>query len=129
MKALALNSSGDLNVANRTLSYVKGPNAILQKLQIGLRSFLGEWFLDVRWGMPFYTKILVKNPRQSDVEAVYRAAILSCDGVTGVTAISSSFDRTKRVMQLSFTATIDDGTEILFNDSFVIGAIATGSPT
>jgi hypothetical protein len=123
MRAFKLDADGDLDVTNGRMSLVSGREAIRQKLQLGLRTFLGEWFLDVRTGLPYYQSILVKNPNSQSIQNFFKKAILSCDGVVSVDSISTDFDKTTRHMTISFTAKIDDGTEIPFKDSFVVGSV------
>ena len=123
MRALRLDPiTGDLDVSNGTLHMTSRQEAIAQKLRMGLRTFLGEWFLDVRTGMPYYQNILIKNPNSTSIQDLFKKAILSCDGVSSVDTISAEFNKATRKMTIKFTAKIDDGSEIPFRDSFVIGS-------
>lgn len=120
MQAFALDSTGDLSVAGKMCSLVSGQAAIVQKVRIGLRTIVGEWFADLRYGVPYYTNILVKNPNSAQIVRIFKQLILSCDGVTAVNSISLQYNPATRSATLTYDATIDNGTEIPVNDSFVL---------
>ena len=64
MKDIALDTAtGDLLLENFDLQLVEGRDQIAQNLMIRLRFILGEWFLDITAGIPYYDDFFIKAPR------------------------------------------------------------------
>jgi len=80
--------SKDLLIKNLDLQLVKDVDYIRQSLEIRLRFFRGEWFLDVNAGTPYYQEILVKNPNLPNIENILKARILETVGVNELTEFS-----------------------------------------
>lgn len=119
MRTIKLNLlTGDVDLTNGKMSFVEGVDAIRQKLLVGLRLFLGEWFLDTRAGLPYYERILGKKGRD-EIAMIFKRYILSCDGVTAVSDLVFDFDNKKRAMSISFIA-FAGPVKIPVNDAFVL---------
>lgn len=110
---LALNTAGsdlDLGTTGLDQPYLKeGTNAIAQHLLIRLRTFLGEWFLDQRQGVPYFRDILVKNPSAALVNSIFRRVLLGTPGVVLIEDLQVNLDKVSRSATLTFTATLDTG--------------------
>lgn len=107
MSDLALNpQTWDLALPPRVIS---GPEQVAQAVGIHLRTFLGEWFLDLDHGVPYLTDVLGKR-RPEMVEAVLRSHILSVDGVLSINAFSLRIDPRTRVARVEFEAETPAGT-------------------
>jgi hypothetical protein len=102
-------ANGDLLLEKGDLVLVTGRDAIAQHLSIRLRTFLGEWFLDRRVGMPYFEQILVKDPNLAAVKALYRRAILTTPGVTDLKRLELTADAVNRSLTVSFLAETKDG--------------------
>ena len=65
-----LDSDGDMYADDLGLVLTGDAPGVLQQTSLRLRFFKGEWFLDDERGMPWWQRILVKNPdvvaRQGD---------------------------------------------------------------
>lgn len=108
---LALNpSTNDLLFENFDFSFVDGINQIAQNLNIRLRFFQGEWFLDTLAGIPYYQFIFVKNPNQIQVDSFLTQEIYNTDGITGITSFASNFDGQSREFSVNFTASTESET-------------------
>ena len=55
---------------------ISGPEQIAQAIGIHLRTWIGEWFLDLDHGVPYLDEVLGKR-RPEMVEAVLRQHILA----------------------------------------------------
>lgn len=86
-----------------------GLEAIAQHLRVRLQHLLGEWFLDTREGVPFFTEVYVKNPYLPRVASIFRRVILTTPGVLSLTVFTYSFDVSARHFTLDFEATLSDG--------------------
>lgn len=119
MSDLKLDSSGDLAIENDSVVLVEGVDAVAQDIDIRLKFFLGEWFLDRRLGVPYYEKILGQKPRLAAIKSIFRAAILTTPGVTAVNDLTVEYDGTSRVLNVSFLATSTEGT-IEYNKELIV---------
>lgn len=124
MADFALDATGDLDVSGGTLHAVYGREAVAQEVRIGVRFFLGEWFLDTRIGIPYFTDIFRKNPNLGLIRDIFRRAIESVPGVLAVTDITLDFDAPTRKLSLNFACTTtedgEDDQPLLFQEALVI---------
>lgn len=112
-------TTGDLAVP---FQIVRGELAVMQRIRIRFRFFLGEWFLDTRLGVPYYRDILIKNPDSILISFIFRQVLLSTPGVASVASFSASLDRPTRFLTVDFEATLEDGTVIRVTaEPFIIG--------
>lgn len=102
---LALANDGDLalDLLGRT-RMIGGADRVRQQIKVTLLAFLGEWFLDTTFGVPYFEEVLVKNPDRSAIEAVLRSRILDVPGVTRVGRLALDVERTLRALRVSFEA-------------------------
>ncbi len=122
MANLLLTLAGDLDFSSGGLQIVEGPDEITQKLFTRLQFFLGEWFLDKRQGIPYYEKILIKNPDLVIVQAIFREAILETPGVTSLLdVIQTDLETATRKLSVRFAAQLDSGVILNFDREFIIG--------
>jgi hypothetical protein len=84
-----LDSTGDLPEFCRLST---GPEVTKQKIEIRLRTVLGEWFLDAQAGLPYQTWQLSKPFLPQVVSATIRAEVLKVSGVISVTSWDYSWD-------------------------------------
>jgi hypothetical protein len=104
----------DLQVENNDLVLTSdadsnGTNPILQDILQKMKLFMGEWFLDNSQGVPYFQQILVKNPDQSKVEAIFIELILSTPGVDTLIEYSFTPDFAKRSFAITFSAQTTKG--------------------
>ena len=92
---------------------------VAQRLSIRLKTFLGEWFLDVGYGVPYYQQILAKKTTKVAVDRIFQQQILSERGVRELVSFSSTFENRQynmsfkvRVMNGSVTESITVNTNI-----------------
>lgn len=99
----------DLVLVNGDLALIGSKEGIRQNCLQRLRTYFGEWFLDVTIGVPYYQQILVKNPDQGKIDAVFVNTIINTPGITALTNYSFFFDPVARVLRVSFKALTTDG--------------------
>jgi hypothetical protein len=107
MSDLALDTFGEVDFSQKGPYFIHGADAVAQHLRIRLRFYLGEWFLDTRVGIPFYTQIFVKNPNLAAINTVFRRAIVSTPGVEILERLDLALDSATRQLTLEFTAKLD----------------------
>ena len=79
-----------------TLAVVRDTEAVGHHVRHRLKTFEGEWFLDVNAGVPWLTDIFAKKYDPALAESVVKGEIMNTDGVTEITSFSVLFDRTPR---------------------------------
>lgn len=84
-------------------------NPVLQNILQRMRFFLAEWFLDNTQGLPYFQQILIKNPDQSKIDAIFSNVILGTPGVTQLTAYSFTPSSAIRVLTVSFSVITTTG--------------------
>lgn len=80
------------------------------KLKHRFQFFKGEWFLDTRQGIPYFTTILgVKKPNIEIIRRMIRRIILSCPPITAIPRLDVYYLPSARKLTFEFEATADDG--------------------
>lgn len=88
---------------------ITGAARVAQSLRIRLRTWLGDWFLDTRHGVPYVESILKGNPNPAIVESILRAQILDVEGVQSITSFSLFIDPATRICSVQFEAVSSEG--------------------
>ena len=104
MSDFKLDTFGELDLTSGDLVFVTGADAVAQHLKLRLRFIRGEWFLDVRVGIPYYSQIFIKNPNLAAIETIYRRAIRETPGVDTLDRFDFEFDSATRQLEVSFSA-------------------------
>jgi len=120
MADIALDSDGDILIQNDSLVLVEGDDAIVQHLTIRFRFFLGEWFLDSRLGIPYFSEIFVKNPDLSRVRGIFRQVVLTTPSIDSLIEFGLQFESAIRKLTVSFRARKTDGGVLEYNKEFII---------
>ena len=101
--------TGDCVVTAGQLQLVADGPAIQQAITAALRSFQGEWFLDLASGIPYFQSVLVKNPDPRLLRDVFRDAILAVQGVQRMIAIDFQYTPATRALAVSWRAMTSSG--------------------
>lgn len=110
--------TGDLVISARGLRLTTtGAEALAQKLRVRLSMFKGEWFLDTRVGVPYYTDVFGQRSH-SAVEALLRRVILTCPGVSSLERFALT-EVSARAMALTFSARATSGEIVQILDFIV----------
>lgn len=110
---LVLNQSSgnykDLDIQDGDLVMIDGLTEIQQNVLQRLSVFFGEWFMDTTIGIPYFNEILIKNPDQSKVDALFSNTISKTPGVIGLLSYSFTPDFINRTLNVSFSAQTTQG--------------------
>jgi hypothetical protein len=113
-------TTGDLELdSNNDLILVTGVDAIAQDVTVRLKTFLGEWYLDTRVGMPYFEQLLGKKPRLGAVRSLFLEAIQQTPGIQTVNDLQVAFDGAARLLTVSFRADTTDG-PLEYDEEFVL---------
>lgn len=102
--------TGDLNIVNGDITLVDGAEAVRQRLSVKLRTFLGEWFDDPTFGVPYKENVFTKPTRIQLIHATFVQAILTVPGVQKfIEPLEFDFNRSTRLFNISFAVQTDSG--------------------
>lgn len=104
--------AGDLALVNGTTRVVRDAEQAAQGIDTALDTFLGEYFLDLRIGMPYFRDVLIKNPNPEVVRSVFRKAIKTRPGIVSVPELDVTTNASTGKMLVTFTAVYEDGSAI-----------------
>lgn len=82
--------------------------SVSQKLYIMLRTFAGEWFLNVDHGIPYFQSIFGQKVSVQAVDLIFQQKILEEEGVQELTSFSSNLNASSRTYSLSFSVRAHD---------------------
>lgn len=83
-------------------------DVVTQRLYIRLKTFLGEWFLNVEYGVP-YERILGQKVRKSVVDMILQEQIMMEQGVKQIEFFESSLENRTRIYACRFRVRVDTG--------------------
>ncbi len=99
----------DLEYDGRGLCIVDDGDEIIQLITNALKTAMGEWFLDLGFGMN-YDALFTKIPSHNDVAYAVRMAIeQAVEGLTRL-EVNLEFDNAQRHLTVHFDATVDNTT-------------------
>lgn len=120
VRALALDTSGDIAIANGRPSFVIGAEYVAQKMQSRFRTILGEWFMDKRVGVP-YVDFVDPGYDLSLIQSTLTRVAQETPGVLEILGMTLEVDRSTRqlvaIVECKLDPAISDDTyEWTFTD-------------
>ena len=100
---LLLDTNGDL-VVGSDLSFSSGINAVAQSCLIAIQMIMGEWFLNLNVGIPYFDGILGEKPSAAIAVAQIsiNSALLACDYVTSVEVLKIAYVGSSRSLNITW---------------------------
>ena len=111
-------NTSDIVLQNGDILMIDNAERVAQQIQITLRFWLGEWFLNTTDGVPYLEYILVKQPNMAHIRQIITEQIQSVEGVKAVTDMELTFDQRERNLLVEYTADTDYG---LVTDKAILG--------
>lgn len=96
--------TGDLQIIGLDLAIVQGADRVRQNIQVKLKLWQNEWFLDTEFGTPYIEQILGKRISLNGAIAALKTAILEVSEVDAISAFKYNFSRQTRLLTVNFTA-------------------------
>ncbi len=106
---IALDTEGDILITGSDLTLTTGVDAIRQHLSQRLKTFYGEWFLNMEIGVPYFQQVLRKNPDPVIIDSIFKREIINTPGILQLEEFSLDLDSATRTLTLSFKARCDEG--------------------
>ena len=78
-----------------------------QRIQVRLRSWTNDWFLDSTFGLPYKDQILKKNVKKADIDTLVIEAINEVDLVNSISSFSSIILGRSYIVRFSANVTAD----------------------
>ena len=99
----------DISLVNNQFQMVSGMDEMVQKVDNCLDSYLGDWFLNLPEGLPFFQEILQKGVTDDKIEAVFSEYIAAIEGVVTIESFEIITDPKTRKARINFRARTKDG--------------------
>ena len=101
--------TGDLVIENADLVLTVGSDAVRQHLLQRLRTFMGEWFLNLDARLPYFQDILIKDPNLNAIDGVIKNVIIDTPGVLELLSFEMDYDSSTQALVLTFSVQVSDG--------------------
>lgn len=103
-------TGGDIAIAaDGTQRWATFAEETAQRLQAKYGFYLGEWFLDLREGVPYYRDVLKKAPNMTVVRSTLMKVATDDPAVEGLTNFEAVLDTATRRLSVRLTATLTSG--------------------
>lgn len=119
MTQFKMDDNDDLAIENNgfVLTVHDSDEEIRQRLLQALRFFLEEWFLDNSLGIPYFQAIFVKGTPPDVIEAAFKDAILSTEGVVSLERFAPlDFNVSTRKLSVDFDVKTINGNNLTINE-------------
>lgn len=117
MSDIALdNTTGEIELLENDLFLTSGAAGIQQHLTQRLRTFLEEWFLDFRIGVPWFQQVFRKDYDPVVVDAAIKGEIVNTQGIEELVSFNLEIVTATRQLSVSFQARTIEGDVITFEE-------------
>ena len=108
MSVWALDENHDLYTSTGRTVRLSGVDAVVQRCTTRLLHYLGEWFLRLDTGTPWFQSIFVTTRGTGTVEGILKGILLDTEGVTSLTEFKTTL-AADRNFSVAFVADTDFG--------------------
>lgn len=105
-----------LSVSGDAVVHTDLGKAVAQQLMVRLNFYRGEWFMDTDEGTPWFQFILIKGPTDRNIRNMFTQVIMGTPGVDELTQFGYSIDKSQRVLSVTFTCRLKDGSTFRSSD-------------
>lgn len=99
----------DILIKDGDFLLIDNAERVAQQIKVKLLTFLGEWFLDTTWGVPYLEYILVKQPKQELIKQILSEQILSVDDVKSLNALELDYQVKVRTLIINYEVSTEYG--------------------
>lgn len=100
---IELDEDNDMFLRDGDIAMVDEDDALKQRLLIHLQFLLGEWFLDIREGIPYVQTIFAQATDIDDIYLIFRDEIKNIEGVESITSLVLTPDTDERSLRVEFS--------------------------
>jgi len=109
---LLLDSNNDLVIEGFDLQLTSNKISLGQLLKQRLKSFKGDWFLDINEGMPYYEDIIGQRNSVDAIRAIFTREIRQTEGVKDIVSLDMSVGARTRTLNVSFVVLDELGNNV-----------------
>jgi hypothetical protein len=119
---ILLTGEGDIDLTNNTMTLTKTiEQSSYQQVLITLRTFKGEWFANVGFGIPYLKNNnnniqILGEETQRFADTMLKAGVRSNENIRDIENYESVFDKARGSLNVSFTAITNTGDRLVFNN-------------
>ena len=99
----------DILIKDGDFLLIDNAERVAQQIKVKLLTFLGEWFLDNTWGVPYLEYILVKQPNQDLIKQILSEQISSVDDVKSLNALELDYQVIVRTLIINYEVSTEYG--------------------
>ena len=104
-----LSNQRDITIVNGALQLVEGDDEIVQGVELKILSFVGDWFLDLVFGIPYWGRVFARGINEADLYGIFTLAIQQSDGIEAVENLNIDIDSRTRTLDLTAKAYTSTG--------------------
>ena len=105
MNVQALDENHDLYIKNGQIARLYGSEAVMQNVKTRLLLVEEEWFMDLSAGLPWFTKMMGRNPNPYTIRAYIAKQVIATDEVKELKSLELVYNNTDRKMDINFSFT------------------------
>lgn len=107
----------DFIIKNGEFEIITDAEQTIQNIRERLLSYLGDYFLDLEHGVPYYQTIFTKPFNLTNVENIIKSKVLEDEDVTEFAQFTTTFDPERRSLSISMVVNTVYGStvEVAFN--------------
>lgn len=109
MRDIALGADGDLLIDGSDLVLFDGAERVSQQVEVKLKLWAGEWFLNTDFGTPYLSGVLGKGISIENAIEILKESAKQVDGVRSIDQVAYSFDEANRSLKLDMQIVSDYG--------------------
>lgn len=99
----------DILIKDGDFLLIDNAERVAQQIKVKILTFLGEWFLDTTWGVPYLEYILVKQPNQELIKQILSEQISSVDDVKSLNALELDYQVKIRTLIVNYEVSTEYG--------------------
>ncbi len=99
----------DITIVNGALQLVEGDDEIVQGVEFNLLSFVGDWFLDLTYGIPYWGRVFARGINEADLYGIFTQAIQDSDGIEAVEDLNIEINSRARELRVTAQAYTETG--------------------
>lgn len=116
MSDIKQDAGGDIAVTNNGITLVSGADEVTQRVRARLRAFYGEWFLNLRRGLPYYQDIFLKRQNPDRIASIIKLEILKTTGVLELMSYEQTINSSARTLSVSVRIKASDNEILNINE-------------
>lgn len=107
-------TTGDISIEANMLRLTESDiEEVRQKVEIRLRTFREEWFMNLNAGLPYFQRMLQKGTTKSFLDTQIKSTTLDTVGVISIPKFVSEIDFSSRKYTVAMTLTTAEGAVVI----------------